>query len=129
MTGITGHFGYLVLQDLLKKGIQNQDLVGLARNPEKAHKKLSEDIEIHQADFNNLASLQLALKGIDRVLLISTKEPDPIKRAAQHTNVIKAAKANDISLLVYTGGTKPDQNPLGKAHQLTEDFLKTSGVP
>lgn len=129
ITGITGHFGYDVVQDLIKQGYNTDNIIGLARNVEKAKERTNSAIEIREADFNNLELMKEALRGLDRILLVSTKEPDPQKRILQHTNVIKAAKSNSISLLVYTSGTKPDQNPLGLAHEKTEEFLQSSGVP
>lgn len=103
--------------------------MGLARNVKKAKERINQPIEIRKADFDNLELMEKALRGLDRVLLVSTKEPNPQKRIIQHTNVIKAAKENDVSLLVYTSGTKPEQNPLGFAHEKTEEFLQSSGVP
>ncbi|MGM9892561.1 NAD(P)H-binding protein [Limosilactobacillus sp.] len=128
ITGVTGHFGYDVVKDLINQGYNTKNIIGLARNVEKAKKQVP-SIEIRKADFDNLELMEKALQGLDRVLLVSTKEPDPQKRIVQHTNVIKAAKHNHLSLLVYTSGTKPDQNPLGFAHMKTEEFLQSSSVP
>lgn len=129
VTGVTEHFGYDVVKDLIDQGYNTRDIIGLARNVEKAKEQITQPIEIREADFDNLGLMKKALQGLDRVLLVSTKEPNPQKRIVQHTNVIKAAKDNDVSLLVYTSGTKPDQNPLGFAHKKTEEFLQSSGVP
>lgn len=127
ITGVTGHLGAQVVKDLIAQGISTGDIIGLARNVEKA--KSNSNIEVRHADFDDIASLQKSLRGIDRLLLVSTMEPNPSKRVLQHTNVIKAAKENGVSLMVYTSGTKPEQNPLGLAHFKTEEFLKGSGVP
>lgn len=129
VTGVTGHFGYDVVQDLIAHGYNAADIVGLARNVEKAKERIDQPIKIRKADFDNLELMEKALQGLDRVLLVSTKEPNPQKRIAQHTNVIKAAKENNVSLLVYTSGTNPEQNPLGFAHEKTEEYLQSSGVP
>lgn len=129
VTGITGYFGYDVVKDMINQGFDPKDIVGLARNVKKAKERITQPIEVRKADFDDLELMTKALDGLDRILLVSTKEPNPQKRTIQHTNVIKAAKRNNVSLLVYTSGTKPDQNPLGLAHKKTEEFLQSSGLP
>lgn len=129
ITGVTGHFGYEVLEDLIKLGMQRENLIALARNPEKAKDLIKDSAEIRRADFDDYNSLEKALVNVDRVLLVSTRESDPIKRAEQHINVIKAAKKNNVSLLVYTSSINPEKTQIGKAHVLTENYLEKSGVP
>lgn len=129
ISGISGHLGYAVYQSLLATGYNKNDLIGLARNVEKAQAKLGTDALIRFADFDNFQSLKQALNGVNRLLLVSTNEPDTQRRVAQHANAITAAKENHVSLIVYTSGTKPDANPLGAAHQLTEQIIKQSNIP
>src|SRR5699024_1300189 len=75
------------------------------------------------------ASLEQALKGVDRVLLVSSSAIG--ERVAQHANVIEAAKAVGVELLGYTSITRADSSTLvlAEEHRATEALLAVSGLP
>jgi NAD(P)H dehydrogenase (quinone) len=125
ITGATGQLGQLVV-DYAKKSTSPSNIVALVRDPEKA-KDLG--VEVRAFDYNKPEALEAQLKGIDRLLLISGSEIG--KRVQQHENVIKAAKAAGIRLLVYTSLLKADRSPifLAKEHFPTEEILQSSGIP
>ena len=81
------------------------------------------------ADYAKPETLDAAFAGIDRLLLISSSELG--QRAAQHRNVIDAAKRAGVKLLAYTSVLHADSSPLGLAeeHRATEAALRDSGVP
>jgi len=66
---------------------------------------------------------------VDRLLLISGNELG--QRVPQHINVIDAAKAAGVKLLVYTSLPKATTSPLPLApeHKGTEEYLVSSGIP
>jgi len=66
---------------------------------------------------------------VDTLLLISSSEVG--KRAAQHHNVIEAAKKAGVKKIVYTSLLHADTSPLDLAeeHLATEEELKRSGIP
>ncbi len=128
VTGATGQLGRLVIAALLKK-VPPAEIVAAVRNPEKAKDLTEAGIQVRYADYSQPASWDEALKGADKVLLISSSEIG--QRVNQHRSVIDAAKRNDVQLLAYTSLLHAGTSPLGLAaeHRETEALLSASGVP
>lgn len=128
LTGATGQLGRLVIEQLLKK-IPAAQLVALVRNPAKAADLAARGVTVRAADYEDAASLEKALAGVDRLLLISSSEIG--RRVPQHRNVIEAAKRAGVRWLVYTSLLRADTTPLnlGPEHTETEALLKASGLP
>jgi NAD(P)H dehydrogenase (quinone) len=123
ITGATGQLGRLVVAALKKK---TKDFVALARSADKA-KELG--VPVRVADYDKPDTLKSALAGIDTLLLISASEFG--KRAAQHKNVLAAAKQNGVKRIVYTSILHADTSTIGLAaeHRATEAEIKASGIP
>jgi len=128
VTGATGQLGRLVIKALLIK-VPAAEIVAAVRNPEKAKDLAETGIQVRYADYSQPASWDEALKGADKVLLISSSEIG--QRANQHRNVIDAAKRSGVKLLAYTSVLHAGTSPLGLAaeHRATEALLSASGVP
>lgn len=128
ITGANGQLGRLVIQSLLKK-IPATEIVAAVRSPEKANDIAALGVQVRQADYNNPDTLDVAFKGADKVLLISSSEVG--SRVAQHQAVIDAAKRAGVKLLAYTSLLKADTSPLALAseHLATEQAIKASGIP
>jgi NAD(P)H dehydrogenase (quinone) len=128
VTGATGQLGRLVIAALLKK-VPALEIVAAVRNAEKAGDLTKLGIQVRYADYSQPAAWDEALKGADKVLLISSSEIG--QRANQHRNVIDAAKRNGVKLLAYTSVLHAETSPLGLAaeHRETEALLGASGVP
>lgn len=128
VTGATGQLGQFVIKHLLKKSTSDQ-IVALVRNVEKAESLQALGIEVREADYTKPDTLTSALKGISKLLLISSSEVG--QRTQQHQNVIDAAKQAGVELLAYTSLLHADTSPLGLAeeHVATEDYLRQSGIP
>ncbi|MCK3685094.1 SDR family oxidoreductase [Maribellus sp. YY47] len=124
ITGATGQLGQLVVEQLKAK-TNSENIVALVRSPEKAAEL---GIEARAFDYDQPEQLVGALKGIDRLLLISANEIG--KRERQHSNVIEAAKKAGVSWIVYTSLLHADTSSLSLAgeHRATEAALKNSGV-
>ncbi len=124
VTGATGHLGVLVVEQL-KKRVSDKDIIALVRSPEKAS---GLGVEVRAFDYNKAENLAEALKGIDRLLLISGSEVG--QRARQHANVIEAAKKAGVKWIVYTSLLHADTSSLSLAgeHLATEQALKDSGI-
>jgi NAD(P)H dehydrogenase (quinone) len=99
------------------------------RNVEKAKDIAALGVQVRQADYNKPESWDAALKGVDRVLLISSNEIG--QRAKQHRVVVDAAKRAGVKLLAYTSVLRADTSVLGLAaeHKATEEAIRASGVP
>ena len=125
VTGATGQLGRLVVSGLRRR-VPASEIVALVRTPAKAE---GLGVDVREADYSRPETLDRALAGIDTLLLISSNEIG--KRAAQHRNVIEAAKKAGVKWIVYTSLLHADRSPLSLAgeHLATEAELKASGIP
>lgn len=125
ITGATGQLGRHVIE-ALKARMAATDIVALVRSPAKA---AGLGVEVREADYDRPETLDSALPRIDTLLLISASEVG--RRAAQHRNVIEAAKKAGVKRLVYTSLLHADTSTLSLAdeHRATEAALKASGLP
>lgn len=128
VTGATGQLGQLVIKHLLNK-VEPQQIVALVRNIEKAASLTSLGVQVRQANYSKPETLESALDGVAKLLLISSSEVG--QRATQHKNVIDAAKKAGVELLAYTSLLHADTSPLALAeeHVVTEAYLKQAEVP
>jgi NAD(P)H dehydrogenase (quinone) len=125
ITGATGQLGRLITAKLKAK-IGADGVVALVRSPDKAGDL---GVATRRFDYAQADLLAPALKGIDTLMFVSSSEIG--QRAAQHHNVIEAAKAAGVKRIVYTSLLHADVSPLSLApeHRLTEQELATSGIP
>lgn len=128
VTGATGQLGRLVIQNLLRTLPAGQ-IVALARDPAKAADVAALGVQVRRADYTQPATLDAALAGAQKLLLISSNEVG--QRVAQHRTVIDAAVRAGVALVAYTSLLHADTSPLGLAleHKETEAMLKASGLP
>lgn len=128
ITGATGNLGRHVVAGLLER-VPAAQLAVAVRDPSKAQDFAARGVAVRRADYNDPASFDRALAGIDKVLLISSSEVG--RRAAQHQTVIDAAKRAGVELIAYTSILRADSSPLALAeeHKATEQALQASGVP
>lgn len=128
VTGATGHLGKIVIQNLLKK-VPASQIAALVRDESKAADLQEKGVDIRIGTYEDTASLDKAMQGIDKVLLISGVD---MKRLEQHKNVVDAAKKANVQFLAYTGVSmkNPESaaNELMKSHFQTEDYIKESGL-
>jgi NAD(P)H dehydrogenase (quinone) len=127
VTAASGHLGRLAVEALLARG--ERDVVAVVRTPAKVADLAERGVEVRTADYDDRAAMTSALRGVDRVLLVSGSEPGV--RVAQHTNVVEAAKAAGVGRIAYTGLLRADVSgsPLAPDHVATEELLAASGVP
>ncbi len=128
VTGATGHLGRLVIAALLKKKPAS-DIVAAVRNRDKAGDLAAWGVQVRVADYNQPEVWDAALKGADKVLLISSSEVG--QRARQHRSVIDAARRAGVKLLAYTSILRADTSPLKLAaeHKETEALIRAAGIP
>lgn len=125
ITGGAGQLGRLVIQKLKEK-TPDAKIVALVRSTAKG---ADLGVELRRADYSEPSTLEVALAGVDVLLLISSSEIG--KRVIQHRNVIEAAKLAGVKRIVYTSLLHADSSPLELApeHLETEAILKASGIP
>jgi len=85
-------------------------------------------VDVRKADYDAPASLQEALRGVEKLLLISSTVPG--QRLRQHQAVIDAARGAGVKLIAYTSMLRADSSRIGLAaeHLATEKYLAASGV-
>ena len=87
-------------------------------------------VDIRVGSYDDPASLDRAMQGVDKVLLIDGTDED--RRVEQHRNVVDAAKKAGVGCLAYTSRTLKDPttmaNQLMLGHFQTEDVIKESGL-
>ncbi|WP_449554854.1 SDR family oxidoreductase [Lelliottia amnigena] len=128
ITGATGQLGQHVIENLLKT-VPAHQIVAIVRNPAKADALIKQGITVRQADYTDQTAFTAALKGVEKLLLISSSEVG--QREPQHKNVINAAKTAGVKFVAYTSLLHADKSPLGLAneHVATEKALADSGIP
>ena len=127
VTGASGQLGKLVLDELLQK-VDAADVVALARDPAALSNYAAKGVQVRKADYDDPESLATALKGVERVLLISGNAVG--QRERQHGNVIDAAKEAGVSYLAYTSilNARASRLALAPEHKATEELLEGSGL-
>ncbi len=129
ITGATGQLGRVVIETMLKKIRANQ-IAALVRNENKAADLQKKGINIRVGDYDDTASLNKAMQGIEKVLLISGGNAK--NGLEQHQNVVDAAKKAGVKCVAYTSRCLTDKNTsvngLMKRHFATEDYIKESGL-
>ena len=127
VTTASGNLGSTIITQL-KQEVGTENVVGIARTPAKAEHL---GIEIRKGDYNNKTDFDLALKGVDAVLIVSGMD-HPEKRIQQHRNVIEAAKKNGVSKIVYTSIIGPEKgnsfSPIVASNRQTEKDIQNSGL-
>lgn len=87
-------------------------------------------IDIRIGNYDDKTSLEDAMRGIDKVLLVSGL--DMSKILEQHKNVIDAAKKAGVKCLGYTSNCLRDRhtlvNYIMQTHFETEDYIIASGL-
>src|SRR5690242_8075750 len=126
VSGAAGKLGRRVVELLKARGFGPQVIAG-SRDPNKI---VDLGVATRHVDFDD-PNLAQALKGVDRMLLISTDVLDD-HRIVLHTNAVKAAKAAGVKHIVYTSMPSPEPgSPVFFAgdHYGTEQAIKATGIP
>ncbi|MFC2101206.1 NAD(P)H-binding protein [Bacteroidota bacterium] len=127
VTAASGQLGSAIIKSLIYE-IGADNIVGIARIPSKASHL---GIEIRKGDYKNKDEFDIALRGIDVVLLVSGMDA-PDKRIGQHRNVINASKESGVRKIVYTSifGKEGDSSfdAIVNSNRQTEKDIQKSGL-
>lgn len=128
IAGASGQLGRLVIQDLLDQGYKAGEIVALGRNFAKMQDLADLGIITRLGDYDHPDTLETALVGVERLLLISAT--DIGQRARQHLAILAAAQKTGVKHIIYTSLLKADSSPLVLAaeHLETEHALAESGL-
>ncbi|MFF2089092.1 SDR family oxidoreductase [Paenibacillus sp. NPDC058174] len=131
VTGATGNLGIAAINHLLTK-IEPENITALARNRTKAASFEEKGVNIRLGEYDDINSLEKAMQGVDKVLLISSN--DQGKLLQQHKNVVDAANKAGVNHLIYIGSAVKEfesstLHTMLEPHFQTEDYIKESQIP
>ncbi len=125
VTGAAGQFGRIVVEELLARGASK--IVAITRTPDKLADLAAKGVTVRAGDFDDGASLEAALAGIDRLLIVSTDAVgSPGARLAQHQAAVAAAKRAGVKHILYT--SIPSPYPSASAQVADDHFWTEQAV-
>jgi NAD(P)H dehydrogenase (quinone) len=131
ITGATGHFGNLVIENLLRQGVPPEQIRASVRDVAKAGRLRGMGIEARRGDFDDPAALKNAFEGTERLLIISTDKIG--SRVEQHRRAVQAAKEAGVQRILYTSVVDMQQgdatHPIAIDHRATEQIIRETGIP
>ncbi|MEU5722836.1 SDR family oxidoreductase [Micromonospora sp. NPDC047738] len=129
VTGATGHLGRLIVASLLDRGVPADQIVAAGRDVDRLAGLAGRGLVTQRVDYDDAESLQAAFAGAEKLMFVSGSEVG--RRVVQHGNVITAAKAAGVGLVVYTSIARADTSSLVLAaeHKATEQLILDSGLP
>lgn len=121
--------GSAVIEALLKQISAGQISI-ITRKADKKADFQSNGFNAFLGSYDDVNALELAMKGVDTVLLISSG--DQGDRMQEHKNVIDTAKKTGVKCIAYTSRCLHERsslvNKLIEEHFETEDYIKASGL-
>lgn len=131
VTGATGQLGTAVISNLLNK-TSAERIAAFVRDESKASALKEQGVDIRVGNYDDIASLDRAMQGIEKVLLIAGTDEDEDNRLRQHQHVVDAAKKAGVKYIAYTSRNLKDPNTLVNklmvGHFQTEDCITASGL-
>ncbi len=128
ITGASGHYGRLATDKLIALG-RARDLILITRTPAKLSHRAEAGCEVRYGDFDDPATLEPAVRGARRLLLISGTRVGA--RVRQHRAAVAAAAAAGVAHVVYTSFVNvAPENPaiVTRDHRETEGLIRASGM-
>lgn len=128
VSGASGQLGRLVVK-LLREQHPDLTTIALIRDLDKAHDLAALGAEVRLFDYDEPETLEPALAGVDKLLLISGNAVG--ERERQHRAVVTAARQAGVGLIAYTSVLRASETSLAIAaeHKATEAVLSEIGVP
>src|SRR6202035_1594913 len=108
VSGASGQLGRAVVSELLQRA-DGHEVVAISRTPET----LTRAAQGRFGDYDRPESLVKAYAGLDRLLIITTVDPEPGKRGAQNVAAIDAAVKARVKHIVFMSGvgTRQEEEP------------------
>jgi NAD(P)H dehydrogenase (quinone) len=108
VSGASGHLGRATVAELVQRPGSHK-VVAISRTPDT----IAAPVQGRFGDYNRPESLVEAYAGLDRLLIITTVDPEPGKRGAQNVAAIDAAVKAGIKHIVFMSavGTRQEEEP------------------
>lgn len=125
VTGATGHVGQELLRELATQRVKFRALV---RSAGKAEEVREAGGEAAVGDLTDANSLQPALRGVERLFLLTSPSP---RQPEIESGVVEAAKAAGVAHVVKlsaVGAAASEPPLLGRLHRESERAIEASGL-
>ncbi len=129
VTGAAGQLGGRAVELLLESKARR--VIAGTRNPERCEDLARRGAIVRKVDFDAPQTLDDALAGVNRVLLISTDSMELGRRGEQHRRAIAALANAGVEHVVYTSLARAEEGSpvlLAGDHVATEKSLLESGL-
>ena len=125
VTGATGNVGSAVIANLTAMGTEVRALV---RNESKAHSLKDAGVKVVLGDMEKPETLDDALRGVDKVFLITPVSPNAVTQASN--GIAAATRAGSLHIVRLSAVKAAPDSPtrVGRLHAETEAQLKASGL-
>src|SRR5262245_53250053 len=121
ITGGTGKSGQETVKTLLDRGEIPRVL---ARDPAKAAMLLGDEVEIARGDFSDPKSVEAAMEGVDRALLLSPPSDQLVEIEKEFVDSAKRCGVQHVVKLSAFGAAPDAAEGFCKWHGISEEYLK-----
>jgi NAD(P)H dehydrogenase (quinone) len=129
ITGASGQYGRAATDMLIAKGLAEK-LILISRSPARLADRFAQGCDVRYGDYDKPETLAEAVKGAEKMLLISGTRVGA--RVVQHKAAIDAAAAAGVKHILYTSfiGIDDPANPAEVRHDHieTENAMRASGM-
>jgi uncharacterized protein YbjT (DUF2867 family) len=126
VTGATGNNGQELVRQLTALG---QKVRALVRSPGKAGSLKGPNVELAEGDFDQPATLDAALKGVDKAFLLTPVAERCVEWQNAFIQATQRAKVKHVVKFSGMGASPRTSAELLRMHDQTDDRLRNSGVP
>jgi uncharacterized protein YbjT (DUF2867 family) len=126
VTGATGNVGAAVVAELVAKG---EAVRAFVRDEARARERLGDDVELFVGDFDDVASIDRAVRGARSVFLSSADHPNKPKHESAVIDVARAAGVRRVVKTSTVGAEEGSPLPPFDWHGRIEAHLRASGIP
>ncbi|HEV2707409.1 MAG TPA: SDR family oxidoreductase [Pyrinomonadaceae bacterium] len=126
LTGATGTTGGDVVKELAGAG--RRDVRVMVRDTKKAGALGAHGFEVGSGDFDDAASLDAALAGVETALLLPPPDPQMVERQSRFIAAARRAGVGRIVKLSAFGADASAAEGFARWHGLSEDELRASGL-
>ncbi|MGD0601185.1 MAG: SDR family oxidoreductase [Terriglobales bacterium] len=126
ITSAPGNNANAVIRELTKAGVRVRALL---RNPNSAGEIKGPLVEVAVGDFLNTASLDAALRGVEKVFLIPPTDPRSVEMQVNFIRAAKRAGTRHVVKLSVNGADVNSPVRVARWHAEGEKELEASGIP
>lgn len=126
ITSAPGNNANAVIRELTKAGVRVRALL---RNPNSAGEIKGPLVEVAVGDFLNTASLDAALRGVEKAFLIPPTDPRSVEMQVNFIRAAKRAGTRHVVKLSVNGADVNSPVRVARWHAEGEKELEASGIP